>query len=336
VDHASRLRAGLHAADAYELYRLLLLPAAAELRDKPRLILAPDGPLNSLSFEALLTNPVEGSAAARRDLPFLLRDRSVSYIPSASVLAQLLAQRRPGALAAGESKLFVGFGDPEPGPSRTLAAARDEVRRIASSFPAEQTLTFLGPEASEENVKNSAAVKSARYLHFATHGLLDESTPELSGLRLAHAADTADDGLLQVRDVFNLELHADLVVLSACQTGMGKEVSGEGVIGMTRAFLYAGAASVLVSLWRVDDESTADLMVSFYRHLERTGDKSEALRLGKLDLIDRSPYYQPYYWAPFILVGEAQGSSAAGVTTDASFTPLVDVAPMSTSSAIFP
>jgi CHAT domain-containing protein/tetratricopeptide (TPR) repeat protein len=333
VDHASRLRAGLHAADAYELYRLLLLPAAAELRDKPRLILAPDGPLYSLSFEVLLTGPVEGNAAVRRDLPYLLRDHSVSYIPSASVLAQLPTQSRPSSWATDEGKLFVGVGDPEAIPSRSLPAARDEIRRIASSFPAERTVTFLGPEASEENVKRSAAVKSARYLHFATHGVLDESTPELSGLRLAHAGDTAEDGLLQVRDVFNLQLHADLVVLSACQTGMGKEVSGEGLIGMTRAFLYAGAASVLVSLWRVDDESTADLMVSFYRHLERSGDKSEALRLAKLDLIDRSPYFQPYYWAPFILVGEAQGSGAAGVTPGAGVTPLVDVGPTRT---VFP
>lgn len=134
--------------------------------------------------------------------------------------------------------------------------------------------------------------------------MLDESTPELSGLRLARAGDSAEDGLLQVRDVFNLELHADLVVLSACQTGVGKEVAGEGLIGMTRAFLYAGAASVVVSLWQVDDESTSDLMVSFYRQLELTGDKSEALRRAKLELIDRSPYFQPYYWAPFILIGQ--------------------------------
>ena len=320
MDHASRLHAGLHAADAYELYRLLLMPAAAELRDKPRLILAPEGPLYWLSFEALLTGPVEENAAFRHDLPFLLRDRSVSYIPSASVLAQLGAQSRPGESAAGEVKLFVGFGDPEAGPSRSLPAARDEVRRIAGFFPAEQTVIFLGPEASEENVKTSAAVKSARYLHFASHGVLDESTPELSGLQLAHPGDTAEDGLLQMREVFNLQLHADLVVLSACQTGMGKEVAGEGLIGMTRAFLFAGAASVLVSLWRVDDESTADMMVSFYRYLERTGDKVEALRLAKLDLIDRSPYFQPYYWAPFILVGEAQRSSAAGVTPGAVMT----------------
>jgi CHAT domain-containing protein len=336
VDHASRLRARRYAADAYELYRLLLMPAAAELRDKPRLILSPDGPLYSLSFEVLLTGPVEGSAAARRDLPFLLRDRSVSYIPSASVLAQLLAQGQPSELATDKGKLFVGFGDPEAGPSRSLPAARDEVRRIASLFPAEQTATFLGPEASEENVKTSAAVKSARHLHFATHGELDESTPERSGLRLAHTDATAGDGLLQVREVFNLELHADLVVLSACQTGMGKEVSGEGLIGMTRAFLYAGAASVVVSLWQVDDESTADLMVSFYRHLERTGDKSEALRLAKLDLIDRSPYFQPYYWAPFILIGQAQASSTAGVTPGAGGTPLVDVNPTRTVFSIFP
>jgi CHAT domain-containing protein/Flp pilus assembly protein TadD len=298
VQRDSRLQARRYVEDAYRLYQLIVMPAAGELRDK--LLVAPDGLLYSLSFEALLTRPVPEGGAALRGLPYLIRQRSVSYIPSASVLAQLLTAHRPGG-GAGGGKLFVGFADPGEGSQRPLPAARDEVNRIASLFPAGQAVVFLGSEATEENVKASV-VATARHLHFASHGLLDETIPERSGLQLARAG-PLEDGLLQVREVFNLELHADLVVLSACKTGLGKEVSGEGLIGMARAFLYAGAGSILVSLWQVDDESTSDLMVTFYRYLRELGDKSEALRRAKIESIDNSRYVHPYFWAPFILVG---------------------------------
>jgi CHAT domain-containing protein/Tfp pilus assembly protein PilF len=338
----SRLRSGHFAEDAYKLYQVLLLPAARELRSHRHLIVAPDGLLYSLSFEVLLTGPDAGRP--RRDLPYLIREHSVSYVPSASVLAQLPTERQPHVDKQGGSKLFVGFGDPgkESSPDRAagaapragggcdmkrggdgeeiaagqaravmaelrpLPAARDEVCRIARLFPQEQVAVFTGPDATEETVKTNAWVASARNLHFASHGLLDENHPELSGLRLTHGDGSEEDGLLQVREIFNLELHADLVVLSACNTGLGKVVSGEGLIGMTRAFFYAGAGSVVVSLWQVDDESTSDLMVSFYRHLQEVGDKSEALRRAKLELIDGSRFFHPYFWAPFILVGRTR------------------------------
>jgi CHAT domain-containing protein len=300
VQRDTRLHTRRYVEDAYRLYRLLVQPAAGELREK--LLVAPDGLLYSLSFEALLTGPVPAGDVPLRGLPYLIRERSVSYIPSASVLARLLSERRRSNGVAAGGKLFVGFGDPGEGSRRPLPAARNEVLRIASLFPAGQAVVFLGADASEENLKTSTVVTAARRLHFASHGLLDETSPERSGLQLAHAS-PLEDGLLQARDVFNLELHADLVVLSACKTGLGKEVSGEGLIGMARAFLYAGAGSILVSLWQVDDESTSDLMVSFYRHLQELGDKSEALRRAKIEAIDRSRYVHPYFWAPFILVG---------------------------------
>jgi len=342
VEQDSRFRGRHFAEDAYQLYRLLLLPASGDLRGKSRLIIAPDGPFHSLNFEVLLTAAVPGGGPPRRDLPYLIRERSVSYVPSASVLAQLLTESRRRGEADVRGKLFVGFGDPSEasspaqgtgaaplaiggcdrpggpggwrrgglalagvGQPRPLPAAHDEVCRIAKLFPADEAVVFLGRDASEENVKTSASVTWARNLHFAAHGLLEESSPERSGLRLAHASST-EDGLLQVREVFNLDLHADLVVLSACQSGLGKAVSGEGLIGMTRAFLYAGAGSVVVSLWQVDDNSTSDLMVSFYRHLQEVGDKTVALRHAKLELIDRSRYVHPYFWAPFILIGRPQ------------------------------
>ncbi len=354
----SRLRARHYVQDAYELYRQLLLPAAGELRGKPRLVVAPDGPLYALSFEALLTAAVPDGGPPRRGLPYLIRERSVSYVPSASVLAQLTTGRAAGGQAPASGKLFVGFGDPAQGPAagqdnggtatadsrctpasgaalgrgpgvapaslvqpRPLPAARDEVCRIARLFGAEQAAVFLGSEASEENVKASAVVHSAQILHFAAHGMIDEDHPDLSGLQLTHAGDSAEDGLLQVREIFNLQLRADLVVLSACQSGLGKEVSGEGLIGMTRAFLYAGASSVVVSLWQVDDVSTADLMVGFYSHLKAGLDRSEALRQAKLELIDRSRYSHPYFWAPFVLVGRSWPASSVTVTAVAAPAP---------------
>jgi CHAT domain-containing protein/Tfp pilus assembly protein PilF len=334
VNQDSRIQSRRFASDAYEGYRTLLLPAAQELRGKSHLMVAPDGALYSLSFEVLLTAPVPDAGGPQRNLPYLIRERSVSYVPSANVLARLM----PADTERQDGKLFVGFGDPSENPSpegiapgrrspqdcassgseasqsldqratgsggrlRQLPAAREEVCRIAPLFPADQAVVFIGTDATEENVKNSSLVTWARNLHFATHGLLDEAHPERSGLKLAHAS-AADDGLLQVREIFNLKLHADLVVLSACESGLGKEVSGEGVIGMTRAFLYAGARSIVVSLWRVDDRSTSDLMLSFYRNLQETGDVSLALQHAKLDLIDHSGYFHPYFWAPFILVG---------------------------------
>jgi CHAT domain-containing protein/tetratricopeptide (TPR) repeat protein len=342
VGSDSRLRARHYTQDAYQLYRQLLLPAAGELRGKPRLVVAADGPLYSLSFEALLTAAVQDGGLPRRDLPYLIRERSVSYVPSASVLAQLTAGRAAAGDAPAAGKLFVGFGDPARAPAAAqesggaatsdsgcaaasgpalergsgvapaglvqpppLPAARDEVCRIARLFGADQAAVFLGSQASEENVKASAVVRSARILHFAAHGLLDEDHPDLSGLQLTHAGDSAEDGLLQVREIFNLQLRADLVVLSACQSGLGREVSGEGLIGMTRAFLYAGASSVVVSLWQVDDVSTSDLMVGFYSQLKAGLDRSDALRNAKLELIERSRYWHPYFWAPFILVGKS-------------------------------
>ncbi|MBI4468390.1 MAG: CHAT domain-containing protein [Acidobacteria bacterium] len=120
-----------------------------------------------------------------------------------------------------------------------------------------------------------------------------------------------EDGLLQVYEIFNLKMNADMVVLSAWETGLGKEVKGEGLIGLTRAFMYAGVQSVVASLWRVADRSTADLMVKFYQRLDREKSKAEALREAKLEMIQSRRYAHPSLWAPFVLVGEPAATSSA-------------------------
>ncbi len=290
---------------AHRLYEELVEPAQAEIRDKRRLLIAPDGTLHHLAFEALLTR----EAQREQDCHFLIEDRAVSYVPSASVLSNLEAP----VAGAGPRKRLIAFA-PAYGPSvglqpatrsasgdaslPDLEGARQEVAAIAGLYPETDRAVYVGPEASRENFKR---VPRAAFLHFAGHGLLDEEHPERSSLELT-------DGSLQVDDIFNLELSSDLVVLSACQTA-GKVVTGEGLVGLTRAFLYAGTPSVIVTLWQAVDTSARELMVQLYTNLGRQGDKAEALRQAKLALIAKGRQTggrlaRPYYWAPFILVGK--------------------------------
>lgn len=163
---------------------------------------------------------------------------------------------------------------------------------------------YLEEDAREASVKTDK-LGEYRILHFATHGLVNEKNPQLSGLILSPEDSTSkEDGILHLGEIYNLNLNADLVVLSACETGLGQVAKGEGIIGLTRGFLYAGASNVLVSLWQVSDVTTADLMVDFYDKMLGGMSKPEALRAAKLQMIRRHPEYaKPYYWAPFILVG---------------------------------
>jgi CHAT domain-containing protein len=188
-----------------------------------------------------------------------------------------------------------------------LAGARQEVDEIAKRYPSDEVRVYLQQEATEENVKDNRLVHSAKWIHFAAHGIFDPEKPEYSGLVLAQTPSSSEDGFLQVFEIFNLEMNADLVVLSACQTGLGTEVTGEGLVGLTRAFLYAGTTSIVVSLWVVADSSASELMPRFYQNLDQGSDKAEALRLAKLAMIhEGGKFSRPYYWAPFILVGKTR------------------------------
>lgn len=351
-----------------ELYRELIEPAGKLLAGKRKLIIVPSGILHYLPFEVLLSSGEASlSAGAAGSWPYLLKDYAISYVPSAGVLASLRSRSETGA---GPMKDFLAFADPiyvnetvtesdlvGAGPRGAfgderswklgrLAESRREVEEIAGLYAKDKVSLLLRGQASEENVKTAGRFNDYRYIHFATHGLLNEARPPYSGLILSlnNPAQTptsqtrkprgsaangvsrtvshtgpgdsaslppdrgpvsqSEDGLLQVYEVFNLKLNADLVVLSACETGLGKEVKGEGLVGLTHAFFYAGTPSVMVSLWKVQDRSTADLMVNFYMQLDRSQNKSEALRQAKLKLIQNNRYAHPYYWAPFVLSGE--------------------------------
>ena len=319
------------------LYNLLVGPAEPWIAAGDRIVLVPDGPLHLLPFAAL----------TRKDGRHLVEWKPLSTVLSGTVFAELKKQRRDTVAGAEpSSRQWVAFGDPWFPPrlaqSRTedigearlrsfstrgqlqwnrLPQSRREIEEIATLFPPDRRRTYLDREASEEHAK--AIGKDARIVHFATHGFVDDRSPFDSGLVLSipeELAEGRDNGLLQVWEIFeSVRLDADLVVLSACETGVGEIRGGEGIIGLTRAFQYAGARSVLASLWRVEDEATAELMQRFYRHLRAGKAKDEALRAAQLELIRRPLRVPngrggwternaaaPYFWAALQLVGDGR------------------------------
>ncbi len=294
------------------LYAELVEPWRSRLGAKVRaVVLVPDGALNSLPFESL---PAPG--AARR---YLGQDLTISYAPSATVLTALATPSRtkpPGGAAA-----LLVLADPsvprallrsngelegqrfETGP---LESARNEAHAVfRHGGPGSELRT--GAQASERFMR-SAPLDRFGVIHFATHALLDERVPARSALVLAEAEDSKDDGLLPAREIYRLRLSSELVVLSACQTARGRVLPGEGVQGLSQAFFHAGTRSVVASLWDVSDRRTADLMSRFYDHLAGGESKAAALQAAKSDLLEREPDLSPRYWAPFVLIGEPDGT----------------------------
>jgi CHAT domain-containing protein len=300
---------------ARALYEALIRPLARNLGSAHDLIIIPDGALHYLPFGTLL----DGNGH------HLIEQFNVAYAPSVSVYRDL---RRSSAAPATPMELLA-FGDPRfslaqtaPAPVGTavplvrrayagsalklnaLPNTRKEVAAIASLYPKAQRTAYLGEEASETRLK-STALSDYRRLHLATHALIDERAPNRSAIVLSLVNTGREDGLLRIGGVFSLRLNADLVVLSACSTGRGKLVTGEGMVGLTRAFFHAGAARVVVSLWDVNDVATVDLMRAFYVFMKEGKRPSEALRAAKLGMIrsEVPAYRHPYYWAVFIANG---------------------------------
>jgi CHAT domain-containing protein len=309
------------------LYEKLFRPLDRHLSSAQKLIIVADGALTYLPFETLVRNPKDAAKTSASPL-YLIERFAISYAPSASALAAIRAIEKETAKAA---KGVMAFGDPvytNSQPSgkdansanlnstnqaergfdyRQLPYTRTEVNEIVSLFPSLERTVYLGTEAREQKVKTES-LDRYRYLHFAAHAMIDEDRPKRSGVVLSSESNSKEDGTLQMSEVMRLKLNADLVTLSACRTGLGKLLTGEGVIGLTRAFLYAGASSVVVSLWNVNDMATATLMKAFYGNLKKGLSKDEALRQAKLELIrgQKRVWRQPYYWAPFVLIGERQ------------------------------
>lgn len=187
-----------------------------------------------------------------------------------------------------------------------LQFTRQEADQLLALTPKNSSFRALDFQASRATALDPA-LGQYRYLHFATHGYLDSERPGLSALlfSMVDAQGNPQNGFLRANDIYNLKLPAELVVLSACQTGLGKEIKGEGLVGLTRGFMYAGAARVVVSLWNVNDKATADLMTKFYEKMLRQGQRpAAALRAAQVEMWKQKQWQSPYYWAPFTMQGE--------------------------------
>jgi CHAT domain-containing protein/tetratricopeptide (TPR) repeat protein len=328
----TRRRRGAEAA-ARDLGRMLLGPVAERLGRK-RLVVIADGALQYVPFAALPA-PLAGRAAVP-----LVVDHEIVHEPSASALAVL---RRELAGRSAAAKAVAVLADPvfDPQDARVTGArkaaaaadpplgaalqrafeagtqgagtrlprlpfARREAQAIAAAARPGEAMTALDFRASRQ-VATSGELARYRIVHFATHGLLDAARPELSGLvlSLVDQQGRPQDGFLRLHDIYNLHLQAQLVVLSACQTGLGQEIKGEGLVGLTRGFLYAGAAQVVASLWHVDDAATAELMRRFYADMLRKGARpAAALRAAQVAMLREDAWRSPYYWAGFVAQGE--------------------------------
>jgi CHAT domain-containing protein len=264
------------AADpAAKLYARLVQPFAGDLTGVRRLTIVPHGVLHYLPFATLADHQVT------------LIDRfSLRMLPSASVIRYLKQgnDKNPAMLVVGNPST-----DEAP-----LPFAEKEAESVAAGHPG--ATLWLGRAATETAFKDQA--KRFGYLHLATHGVFDATAPLSSAMLLAH--DGANDGRLTLSEIYDLRLSSDLVVLSACDTGLGVIAGGDDLIGLTRGFLYAGAHSIVASLWPVDDQATAELMTAFYAGLARMP-KGEALRQAQM--LVRQKYPAPYYWAGFFLTG---------------------------------
>jgi CHAT domain-containing protein len=326
---------------AADLSRIALGPVISQLGQSnlKRLVIVSDGALHYVPFGAL-PNPATHGAAPDKARPLIASHEIVS-LPSASVLAVL---RREAAARAPAANAVAVFSDPVFQPddprvrraqggatvavddgarkinselSRSAAESglmsferlrftRQEAEAVVSLARAERSFKALDFAASRAMVEQTA-LDQYRIVHFATHGLLNSQHPELSGvvLSLVDERGRPQDGFLRAHEIYNLKLNADLVVLSACRTALGKEIKGEGLVGLTRGFIYAGAARVVASMWDVKDEATAELMKRFYRGMFKEGLRpAEALRAAQVSMWKEPRWNSPYYWAGFALQGE--------------------------------
>jgi CHAT domain-containing protein len=325
------------------LYKTAVEPAAQVVGDK-RLLVVADGALNYVPFEAFVTasggsdystlpylvktNEViyapsasvvavirqQATKPAGKNL-LLIADpvfnTSDPRAKGAPAIPQGGADTRGLALSSSVSDVTGAQGSEA---AQTIGSrlarlngTRVEADQIAKLTRASggQADVWLDLEANEANV-TTRDLKKYRAVHIATHGLLNAERPQFTGVVLSLVGNKSGDGFLRTDEIFNLNLGGSLVMLSACETGLGKEKRGEGVIGLTRAFMYAGAPTVGVSLWSVADKSTADLMTDFYKRLLATPDASPSasMRAAQVAMIDGKKYSAPFYWAPFVLVGE--------------------------------
>jgi CHAT domain-containing protein/tetratricopeptide (TPR) repeat protein len=327
AERARMVVADRDAAEAARVLSKLVLAPVANRLDNQRLIIVADGALAYVPFAAL---PLAGDRA-------LLEDHELTSLPSATVLTALARRAQPRAQGAPRVAVFADpvFDAKDARVAAALLASRQQPQQPVSPLLAMRSASDVGlasfrrlhfSRAEAQAIAGLTAPERSRIaldfaasrngladlhdfdiLHFATHGILNSRHAELSGLVLSLVDQSGKpvDGFLRLHDIYGLDLNAQLVVLSACESALGKEIRGEGLMGLTQGFLYAGADRVLASLWQIDDKSTAELFAAFYTKLLREGARpSAALREAQLALLRSSSRSAPFYWAPFVLQGE--------------------------------
>lgn len=310
-----------------QLYKILIKPFEKYIHNK-KLIIIPHQELYYLPFELLIKDSI---VKPYHEYNYLVKSYNIAYYPSASALYYERTRKQE---SAPPSRDMLAIGDPIFGKEDKrdffldslgfftlrdakyssdlprLKYAGQELNNIAAVY--ENGEVFTGTKATEDLIKslnNSKELSKYRYLHFSTHGLINERFPDLSCIALNQDENKTEDGLLHTYEIFQLNLNADLVVLSACGTGLGRLHSAEGMVGFSRSLMYAGTPSLILSLWSVDDQSTAQLFSTYYQSLKALNgkDKQASLRIAQLKLIESgNEYANPFYWAPFIFIGEAE------------------------------
>ncbi len=272
-----------------ELYNGLIAPLVAEIRPSTRMVVVPHGMLHYLPFPALYNSATQ---------KYLLEEwEEISYLPSSSLLELCTKRgnRQSVVASAGSYALVAGYSS-QGELSYCLEEARTVGRMLQQSSQLENCLVFLEEAASLAQIEKQAGL--AALIHLASHARLRQDNPYFSALELA-------GGELTAQDIFNMELRASLVTLSACETGLGGLGSGDELLGLSRACLYAGASSLVLSLWKVQDESVSRLFDSFYRRLLTGQRKAAALRNAQIELLNQEAYAHPFFWAAFTLTGHA-------------------------------
>ncbi|UII33692.1 CHAT domain-containing protein [Fulvivirga ulvae] len=301
--------------EGYSAYNQLIKPFVREFPEVDHLTIIPDGKLNEVPFEALLIEEAD-EAATFSSLPYLLRKYTVSYNFSASLIVMnflndtkrmegnMLAyapsfSKSSGPLLATRSAADSALVKNLP----LLPMAEKEARHVALLY---NTEALVGSDATEADFKKRAPL--AHIIHLASHAIVDHENPLYSKLVFSPGKDTVEDGLLHTYELYNMTLNADLVSLSACNTGIGKYYAGEGPMSLARGFMYAGTPNVMMSLWSVPDQSTSTIMQSFYGYLKEGMSKPEALRKAKLDYLSTADANTaaPYFWSGFVFIGKPE------------------------------
>ncbi|MBV6641665.1 MAG: CHAT domain-containing protein [Cyclobacteriaceae bacterium] len=277
-----------------------LIPKLSDEIDQ--LVIIPDAVIGSIPFEALVYEKSVSNQV--KDNKYLINKYAVGYDYAATLFVNkaknTTVSDKTGILLAAPVT-FESNGQY----LQQLPDSKKEIEEIEKLFSSAQmkTVSSTGPDASEEMIK-SISLSDFQFIHLATHGIVNQSRPELSRVFLCPGS--TEDGSLYSGEIYNLKFNANLVTLSACETGLGQVAKGEGIVGLSRALQYAGAQNLIVSLWQVADKSTADLMIEFYNHSLNSPRRGYAddLRAAKLSLLQSEDYYNPYFWAPFILIGQ--------------------------------